>query len=138
MQKKILKKVRAIIYDIKDGQPYFLILKRTLRWQGWEAVKETIEPGENIKEALVRGIKEETGIEEFEIIRSLNKQEEWQTLGNNYKVVDTFLVKMDMNQELSLKQRIVEHDDYQWVDKKTAIEKLTHSESKNLLKELEL
>ncbi len=74
-RRKPIKKVRAIIYDIKDNQPYFLILHRVLRWQGWEFVKETLEPGENVIGALKRGIKEETGLKNFEIIKSLDKQE---------------------------------------------------------------
>jgi len=100
----MIKKVRAIIYDIKNGQPYFLILHRVLRWQGWEFVKETLKPGENIEDALKRGIKEETGLKKFKIIKSLDKQEKWQALGNDYFVMNVFLVKADMNQEISLKQ----------------------------------
>lgn len=137
-RKKLLKKVRAIIYDIKDNQPYFLILHRVLRWQGWEFVKETLEPGENIEDALKRGIKEETGLKNFEIIKSLDKQEKWQVLGNDYFVMNVFLVKADMNQKISLKQKVIEHDDYQWLDKETALKKLTWPESRKLLKELKI
>lgn len=141
----MIKKVRAIIYDIKDNQPYFLILHRVLRWQGWEFVKETLEPGENVIGALKRGIKEETGLKNFEIIKSLDKQEKWQALGNNYFVMNVFLVKADMNQKISFlpageagKQPPIEHDDYQWLDKETALKKLTWPKSKELLKELEI
>lgn len=138
IKRKLLKKVRAVIYDIKDGQPYFLILHRVLRWRGWEVLKETIEAGETEKQALIRGIREEIKFKDFKIIKSLNKQEKWQALGNDYFIVDTFLVKADMNQKISLKQEIIEHDDYQWVDKKTAIKKLTWLETKKILKELNL
>lgn len=144
-RKKLLKKVRAIIYDIKDNQPYFLILHRVLRWQGWEFVKETLEPGENIIGALKRGIKEETGLKNFEIIKSLDKQEKWQVLGNDYFVMNVFLVKADMNQKISFlpadkagKKLPIEHDDYQWLDKETALKKLTWPESRKLLKELKI
>ena len=134
----MIKKVRAIIYDIKDSQPYFLILHRILRWQGWEFIKETIEPGESVEETLKRGIKEETGLKKFKIIKRLNKQEKWQALGKDYFVVNTFLVKADMKQKISLKQEIIEHDGYEWVDKKTALKKLTWPKSKELLKELKI
>jgi len=131
-----IKKVRAIIYDIKDNKPYFLILHRILRWEGWEILKETIEKGENPEKALLRGIKEETKLRKFKIIRKLDKKEKWQAKGINYSIVETYLAKADMNEKIFLKQEIVEHDKYQWVDKKTAIKKLTWPKTKNLLKNL--
>ena len=133
-----MKKVRAIIYNIKDNKPYFLILHRILRWNGWEILKESIEPGENLEQALTRGIKEETGLNNFEIIRNLNKIEKWQKDGIDYEIAATFLVKADMNEKISLKQEIIEHDDYEWAEKETAITKLTYSETKELIKNLEI
>jgi len=135
MRKKTIKKVRAIIFDIKNGQPHFLILHRILRWRGWEILKETIEPGETLRQAIERGITEETGLEKFKVIKNLKKQEKWQALGNNYWIVDTFLVQAEMNQKISLKQDIIEHDGYQWVNKETALKKLTWPETKKLLRE---
>jgi len=133
-----IKKVRAIIYDIKDGKLYFLILHRILRWNGWEVLKETMEPGENFEDTLKRGIKEETKLKNFEIIKNLNKTEKWQADGIKYEVAATFLVKADMNEKISLKQEIIEHDGYEWVDKKTAVSRLTHPETKELVKTIEL
>jgi len=133
-----MKKVRAIIYNIKDNKPYFLILHRILRWNGWEILKETIEPGENLEQALTRGIKEETGLNNFEIIRNLNKIEKWQKDGIDYEIAATFLVKADIDERISLSQEIIEHDDYEWAEKETAITKLTYSETKELIKNLEI
>lgn len=130
MLKKQLKKIRAVIYDIKDGQPYFLIFHRVLRWKGWELMKETIKSKETNKQTLIRGIKEETKLKDFKIIKSLDKQEKWQALGNECFVVDTFLIKADMNQEISLGN---EHDSYQWVNKEETIKKLTYNKSKDLI-----
>lgn len=138
MKPKQIKKVRAIIYDIKDSKPYFLILHRVLRWEGWEFLKGTIGFGETNEQALEREIREETKLENFEIIKSLDKQEKWQALGKTYKIVNMFLVKADMDEKISLKQEVIEHDSYQWTDKETALEKLTWFESKKLLKELDL
>ena len=45
--KKIEEKVQAVVYDIRNNKPYFLILHRILRWQGWELLKETLEDGES-------------------------------------------------------------------------------------------
>jgi len=115
-----------------------LILHRILRWKGWETLKETLEKREKPVEALRRGIIEETGLKDFEIIRSLGKKERWVFQGNNYFIVDTFLVRADMNRKISLKQEIIEHDKYMWVDKKTAIERLTWLETKELFRKLKI
>jgi len=131
-----IKKVRAIIYDIKNGKLYFLILHRILRWKGWEFLKETIKKGETSLKAVKRGIREETQIKKFKIIQRLGKQEKWQADGVNYVIADTFLVKADMRQKISLKQETIEHDKYQWVDKKTALKKLTWPKTKKILREI--
>jgi len=137
MKKKAVKKVRAVIYDIKDNQPQFLIFHRILRWKGWEILKETIEKGETLRQALIRGIKEETGIKHFKIIKKLNKQDKWRANEINYYIVDTFLVRADMNDKISLKQEVIEHDGYKWVDKKTALKRLTWPTPQKLLKEID-
>jgi hypothetical protein len=130
----IMKKVRAVIYDVKDNEPYFLILHRILRWSGWEILKETMEPGENFEDTLKRGIKEETGLKNFEITKDLDKTEKWQADGIDYEIAATYLVKADMNEKISLKQEIIEHDDYDWADEETVISKLTYLETKELIK----
>jgi len=136
MKKRTIKKVRAIIYDIKNGRPYFLILHRILRWRGWEFLKETIERGEILRKAVLRGIREETKLKKFRIIKRLDKQEKWQALGRNYFIVNTFLVKANMNEKISLKQEIVEHNRYQWVDKKTALKRLTWPKTRKIFKNI--
>lgn len=138
MRKKIIKKVRAIIYDVEKNKPYFLILHRILHWRGWEALKETIEKGESPRDALKRGIQEETGLEKFKIVKNLRVKEKWQAAGNNYIIVDTFLVRTDKKQDISLKQETIEHNKYAWEDKKTAIKKLTWPETKKLFEKLEI
>jgi len=138
MKKKPIKKVRAVIYDIEKNKPYFLILHRILRWKGWEALKETIEKGESPKDALKRGIQEETGLKKFKIVKNLCVKEKWEVAGNNYIIIDTFLVRADKKQDISLKQEIVEHDKYAWEDKKTAIQKLTWPETKKIFEKLEI
>ena len=102
MRRKQVKKVRAIIYDIKNNKPYFLIFHRILRWKGWEFLKETIEKKETNRQALIRGIGEETKLKKFKIIKGLGKQEKWQADGINYVIADTFLVRADMKQKISL------------------------------------
>lgn len=136
--KRWIKKVRAVIYDVKNGEIYFLILHRVLRWKGWETLKETLEKGETPLKALKRGILEETGIENFRIIRNLKEKEKWSVKGNNYFITDTFLVRADMNQKISLKQEIIEHDNYIWVSQKEAVKKITWPKTKKLFKKVKI
>jgi ADP-ribose pyrophosphatase YjhB (NUDIX family) len=137
-KKMPIKKVRAVIYDVKNGQVYFLILHRILRWRGWEILKETLEKNETPLLALKRGIKEETKIKNFKIISKIPFSEKWEALGKKFEIVAAYLVLADKNQKISLKQRVVEHDDYQWVDKKTALKKLTWPKTKALIKSLKI
>jgi len=131
-RKKIKKSYRAIIYDIRKGRLYFLILHRVLHWDGWEFPKETVKKGEAPLETIVRGIKEETQLRDFKIIKRLHRQEKWQVGEINYIIADTFLVRVNMNQKISLKQEAIEHDDYQWVDKETVLKKLTWPKTKEI------
>lgn len=137
-RKKIKKSDRAVIYDIRNNKPYFLILHRVLRWQGWEFPKETAEKGETPRQTMTRGIREETGLKDFKIIKSLNRQEKWQANGINYIIANTFLVRADMNQKISLRQKVVEHDKYKWVDKKTAIKKLTWPKTRQIFRQVKV
>ena len=140
---KISKKVQAIIYDIKEEKPYFLILHRILRWKGWELLKGTLEDGEedNITKALEREIKEETNLKDFKIEKSLNKKIIFYNKERTVKniILDVFIVRADIEQKISLhKNSVIEHDDYKWVDKETAIKMLTFDNAKELIKNLEL
>ncbi len=130
---KVIKKVVAVLYDIKNGKPYYLIMHRVLRWHGWELVKETIEDHETNLETLKRGIKEETGLTDFKIRGTLGHSFEW--IWGDFRVLveDVFLVKVDMTKPITLKQRVIEHDSYLWADKQTAISKLTYKNMQEAL-----
>ncbi|HOX21712.1 MAG TPA: NUDIX hydrolase [Candidatus Paceibacterota bacterium] len=136
MKFKPIKKVRAIIYDIKDGKPYFLILRRVLNWRGWEFLKETMEPGETTLQTIKRGIKEETKLKKFKILKKFNYRENWRAMGRDFSIVCLYVVRADMRQKISLKQDITEHNKYAWVDKKTALRKLTWPKTRKFFREL--
>lgn len=136
MKRTVIKKVRAIIYDIKDGQPYFLILGRVLNWRGWEFLKETMEPGETTLQTIKRGIKEETKLKKFKILKKFNYRENWQAMGKNFSIVCLYVVRAEMKQKISLKQDIIEHNKYAWVDEKTALKKLTWPKTRKFFKNL--
>jgi 8-oxo-dGTP pyrophosphatase MutT (NUDIX family) len=140
---KTYKKVQAIVYDIKNNKHYFLILHRTLRWKGWELLKGTLEKGEerSLRKALEREIKEETNLKKFKIEKKLNKQIRFYNKQKTAKniILEVFLVRVNMNQKISLhKNKVIEHDKYKWVDKNTAIKMLTFGNARSLIRSLKL
>ncbi len=128
-----VKKVQAVIYDTKKGEPYFLILHRVLNWHGWELHKGTIEYNESFKQTLKREIIEETGLKNFKITKPLgisfyfNKRKD--------RIMEVFLVKASMKQKISFsKNPKREHDGYLWVDKNTALKKLTWPNARKIIR----
>lgn len=67
------KVVAAVITANIDGKEKLLLMKRSEdddNWPGrWCYLAEHIEEGESNEDALSRGLKEETGIESFEIVK---------------------------------------------------------------------
>jgi len=130
---KSIRKVMAVLYDLKDGKPYYLILHRVLRWNGWELLKGTVNVGESLEQAIKREIHEETGLGEFSVKFKLGKKIEW--IWGDYRVIvdEIFVVRADMTKAITLKQRIVEHDAYLWADKNTVLARLTHDNAREIL-----
>ena len=133
-----MKKVQAVIYDIKYGKPYFLILHRVLHWKGWEFPKGTVKKGEDNIETIKREIKEETGLKNFKIVKNLNRKIKFMWGKKKVVIVDVFLVKADMSKKIHLNNKMIEHDAYLWASKKAALERLTYKKAKDILKELKI
>ncbi|MEM4266658.1 MAG: NUDIX domain-containing protein [Candidatus Nanoarchaeia archaeon] len=133
----VAKKVQAVIYDIKKGVPYFLILHRVLHWRGWELHKGTIENNDSYKKTLRREIFEETGLKNVRIVKPLGISFYFNR--RKSKVVEVFLVKASMRQKINVSRNPDrEHDGYLWADRETALKKLTYSNAKKIISELRL
>jgi len=125
---KIQRKVQAIIYDIKNNKPRFLIFRRILRWRGWELCKETIEKGETPYQTLLRGLKEETGFKKIRSIKRLAIRRQWKINHVLYKIVESYLVHATMNEKTSLDR--AEHSSCRWITKNHLLKLLTHKDQK--------
>ena len=125
--------VAAIIFAEKDGQRKFLILHRILHWKGWEFVKGHIDPDETEEQAVLREVEEETGLKKVEIFKKLHVKLDFEDrLNNVFRTNNVYLVKADMSEHLNMIQEKVEHDQAEWVDEETALEKLTFNDLKEV------
>jgi len=127
----IKRGVSAIIYD-KNGQYYFLILKRSKNWEGWEFCKGSIDENENEIEALHREIKEETGIKNYKVLGRLKRKREFENNGIKH-IFDVFLVETNMNTPVNIHQNEEEeHSTYLWVTGDGVREKLQWDNEKEV------
>jgi bis(5'-nucleosidyl)-tetraphosphatase len=122
------KGVSAIIYD-DNGSFYFLIFHRVRGWDGWEFPKGGIKEGETSEEALVREVREETGLSKFRVAGKLDEQRIFEADGVKH-VFDVFVVESSMNIPVTLQKEDPEHDTYLWATKDRVLEKLTWDEEK--------
>jgi len=114
-----------------------LLLHRILHWQGWEFPKGGMEKGENDEKAVIRELKEETGLKPVRIIdlKVQGKFDYGRELpdrkgikGQTWKL---FAVEVHKSK---VKFDRKEHDRYSWLTFKKAYSLLTWKTQKNCLK----
>ncbi|HLD83361.1 MAG TPA: NUDIX domain-containing protein [archaeon] len=133
---KTRKGVVGIVYRKGEKEPEFLLLHRQKGWKGWEFSKGGVEKGEKDEEALLREIKEETGIGKAKVRTRMPSEIEYDYpaaypggyTGTKQKV---FLVE-SLSDNISLSE---EHDDYKWTDYRSALRMLRHKGQKKALSE---
>jgi len=139
--KNILNKYKKIVFvviyrKIQDRLQY-LILKRKLNWKGWEFPKGRVKKDESVIKTIKREIKEETGqvpyyikkytvIGKFDYKKLIDSKPEF--VGSKYRLYSAEIkenkIKIDSNK----------HNDYKWVDFKTAIKHLEWKNQRDSLK----
>lgn len=133
MKGKYRKGVFMVVFSGKK----YLLLNRILHWQGWEFPKAGIEKGENNEKAVVRELREETGLKARKILdlKVKGKFDYGRELpdrpgikGQTFKLyaveVKRGKVRIDKN----------EHTDYKWLNYKKAYNLLTFCVQKRCLK----
>ncbi|MFH1053433.1 MAG: NUDIX hydrolase [Candidatus Woesearchaeota archaeon] len=120
--KEVIKGVSAIIYD-DNGQFYFLILHRISSWKGWEFAKGKIEDGESEEDAIRREISEETGLNQFKIVKKMDFTRSFihKNIPHEFSI---FMVEANMNVPIHLNCKEKEHDNYLWATGKSVAGKL--------------
>ncbi len=126
--------VKGVVFDVVDGKVVYLLLHRILNWEGWEFPKGGMEEGEDVLQALVREIEEETGLEDVKVITELHPVE-WKTEDGRIYRYRQFLVRADSSQRIKLQEEPVrEHDDYRWTSYENAQKLLTWENDRETLK----
>lgn len=120
----------GIVYRESNGYKEYLLLKS--RTGDWEFPKGGLEDEEELQQATIREIEEETGISQMKIIDGFRDEYEYNFFrGSNRieKTVHLFIVKsFETDVELS-----TEHHDYQWRSFDEAKNTLSHEGPRNIL-----
>lgn len=119
--------IAAIVFYGKE----YLLLKYEMGH--WGLVKGNIEKNESEAETIIRELEEETGIKEAEIINGFKESYEYYYRLEGeliHKIVNCLLIKVH-NKEVTLSY---EHTDYDWLPYEKALERLSHQNTKNILK----
>lgn len=109
------KLIDAYPYRMHNGEPEFLILKRSekkIYANQWRMVGGKVKDGEKYYEAALREIKEETGLEpvKFWTVPSVNRFYEAST--DSINSIPGFAAEIEYGAHLKLDD---EHSEYKWV-----------------------
>ncbi len=117
------KSVGAVVFTKKDDKVYYLLLKAKYKREYWELPKGLIEPSEKLRETAQREVREETGLENFEIIDGFkeNISYVYRREGRLVQKEVTYLLirAKDTNVKISS-----EHIGYEWVEYEEAKRRL--------------
>src|SRR3989344_1485325 len=117
--------VRAIVYDIVKGDYIYLLLKAKKDY--WQNPQGGINEGESEIEALVREVREETGISIDGVSNWIRDSLEYQTERKGVLInsnVVSYAVRVDSSKKVKLSEE-EGHTEYRWVNYEEALKLLT-------------
>src|SRR3989344_4265100 len=131
------KAVFVVIYKKQDNKIKYLILKRKLHWKGWEFTKGGVEKNEAEMLAVIREVKEESGLNAVKIINHRKKGRynykkiipARPYLGQAYSLYSAQV----SNKNKKIKIDKGEHEMYKWADFHEAIKILSWKYQKQCL-----
>ena len=137
MNLKYRKAVFVAVYRKNENNIDYLLLKRKLHWKGWEFPKGGLEKNELIKDAIIREVKEETGLKSGKIINHRKKgkynYDKIYSDRRGYKGQMYSLYSCEVKSG-RIKIDSIEHSDYKWLSYGDALKRLTHENQKDSLR----
>ena len=135
------KGVIVVLYRKRDSSVEYVLFDRILNWTGVELCKGGIDAGESAKEAAMREVKEESGIA-VETVIPTGKSVRYgftshDKKGRKVRVERDFTVFIADIKNSIPQTDGVEHSRIWFAPFKEAVEALTYSDMKTLLKELD-
>ncbi len=128
----------AVVFRQEKERMYLLLYKKAHEKyrEQWSFSKGNVEKGEDEKETAAREIKEETGINDLKFVEGFKEKEKffYKKEGETvYKEVVWFIAE-------TKKEKVTlsfEHNDYEWLPYKKAVERLTFKNDKKLFEKAE-
>ena len=121
------KSCGAIVYNIDDDHPYYLILKH--KAGHWSFPKGHVEGNETEIETALREIKEETGLK-VTIDTRIRLINQYQPTTSSFKEVVYFIAKANTNKVICQQEEI---ESYCWCLFSDAIKLITYENDKRIL-----
>ncbi|MBI4441054.1 NUDIX domain-containing protein [Candidatus Woesearchaeota archaeon] len=117
--------IHAVVGIVHD-RDHFLLLKKQGKWVGWQFPQGAHEAGETQEEAVLREIKEETGLDAAVEQVLPFKRDYWFTESGEriHKYLTYFLVKADMTQDIHLSR---EHSAFAWCTREQVLQRLMYN-----------
>ena len=119
----------AVIYKKENNETLFALIHRS-HYDDWSFPKGKVEKGEEIKNAAIREIFEETNLE-VELEEGLPKQE--YVVNETQKVVHYWLGRVKTDKGFSKNSEV---DELRWLNRKDALNLLTYPLDRLLLSEV--
>ena len=128
--------VQVIIYRWRNGQPEFLLLKRTQEdGDFWQPVTGHVEPRETIADTLKREVIEETGVHKIKELTEQLYSYAWYSDDRREEGTD-LVFGAEVHSDTEIKLNPKEHDEYEWLTYNDALKRLKWDGNKESLNRL--